>query len=140
MENIMDIKIVDKQCKISPNNSLRYYLEITLSDYVDDLWQKSYEKALHSDGIGFFTSFHANDAPVVNKIQFAGNKIITPDFPKIAKNDVPEFIHQLEKFIALANKIYMSQQTHAQQKKELEEMKQQEQIKKLEEMNKDLNS
>lgn len=140
MENIMDIKIVDKQYKLNPYNNLRYYLEITLSDYVDNLWQESYQAALHSNGLDSITSLRISDAPVVNKIQFAGNKIITPDFPEFAKNDVPEFIHELEKIIALANAIYRSKQKLAHQKKELEEMKQQEQIKKLEEMNKDLNS
>lgn len=138
MENIMDIKIIDRQFKVSPYNNLRYYLEVTLSDYVDYLWQEAYQEALHS--VGQITSWRGSGAPVVDRISFEGNKIITHDFPEFAQNEVPDFIKELEKIIAMANMIYVSKQTLIRQKQEQEEKEKQERLKKLEEMNKKLNS
>ncbi len=132
----MNIRIIDKQIKESNGNG-RYYLELTLSEDADYLWQQSFQEALKTEMI---TSMRGSGAPVVSKLSFDDDKIITPSFPEYAQNDLPDFIKELEHFISIANSIYDAKQVRIHQKQEQEEKEKQERLKKLEEMNKKLNS
>lgn len=132
----MNISIIDKQIKESNGNG-RYYLEITLSENADYLWQQSFQEAIKTE---IFTSVRGSGAPVVTNLNFDDDKIITPSFPEYAQNDLPDFIKELEHFISIANSIYESKQVRIRQKQEREEKDKQDRIRKLEEMNKKLNS
>lgn len=132
----MDIHIIKKEIKEFDVRG-RYYLELTLSEDVDYLWQKSFEEARTSE---MFTSMRSSGAPVITNLEFEGDKIITKSFSEYAQVDLPEFIKELEHFIEIANKIYNSKQIRIQQRENQEERERLERIKKLEEMNKKLNS
>jgi len=132
----MKINIIDKQIKQYYDN-IRYYLELTLSEDTDYIWQQSFNEALTTN---MYTSMRGSGAPVVTKIEIVDNKITTPPFSEYAQSDLPEFIKELEHFIEIANKIYITKQVKIQQQQNREEKEQQERIKKLEEMNRKLNS
>lgn len=131
----MNIHIVNKQVKESNSNG-RYYLEITLSECTDYLWQQSFKEAIGTEKI---TCSRSTGAPVVSNLYFEYDKIITPSFPEYAQNDLPEFIKELEHFIPIANSIYNFKQACIRQKQEQAEKEKQERLKKLEEMNKKIN-
>lgn len=130
----MQIKIVNKEIK--QYNEYRYYLEITLSNCIDVLWEESYDEALKTKS---FISMRSSGAPVVNNIKFIENKIITNNFPEYAEIDLKEFINELENFIEITNTIYQSKQTLINQQKQKEIEEEQTRIEKLKEMNKRLN-
>lgn len=132
----MEIQIIDQQV-IRNSDKCRYYLELTLSEYVDSMWQESYNEALKREA---FTSLYGSGAPVVNKIYFNGNKIITREFPEFAIEDAKTFITELKKFITIANSIYNTKLTLIQQEQELKVKEQEDRKKKIEELNKKLNS
>lgn len=130
----MSVKIVRKEYK---KNGYRYYLEITLSEYVNSEWEHAYQEALSQ---AQFTVLNLSGGPTLDKLTFIGNVIQTKDFPEFAMSDVPDFLKDLEVRIEMANKIYDSKVAYRKQLEEAKRRQEQEEQAKLSELNKKLNS
>ena len=131
------MSIIITQTKIKEYDINRYYLEITLSEMTNPIWEQSFKEALNTEKI---TSMRGSGAPVVNKLEFHGDKIITQPFAEYAKNDLPAFLNELKHFIDVANKLYNNKLTVAKQREVQEEREKQERAAKLDELNKWLDS
>ena len=130
----MSVKIVGKEYK---KNGYCFYLEITLSEYVNSEWERVYQEALSQAQC---TVLNSSGGPTLDKLTFKNNVIRTKDFPEFAMSDVPDFLKDLEVCIEMANKIYDSKVVYRKQLEEAERQREQERKAKLAELNKKLNS
>lgn len=128
------ISIINKEIK---EENGKYYLEITLSEYVNDIWKNSYLKSLSTKG---YTSMYGSGAPTVDKVEIYGNTIRTKTFSKNAKNDVKAFIGELESFIDITDKIYNAELTLIKEQEEENRRKQEEKEKVLKDFNDFINN
>ena len=128
------ISIINKEVK---EKNGRYYLVITLSESVNELWKASYQKALTTK---VFTTLLSTGAPTVDKVNFYGNVLETNSFPICAMSDAKKFLEELSSFINIANGIYQSELILIKQKQEADKKKQEESARNLKSLNDFLNN
>lgn len=129
------ISIIKKEVK--PEN-LRFYLEFTLSESIDNLWIECYNKALFS--VGTITTVFGTGAPTVDKVKFNYNKATTKSFPEYAKIDLKQFISEFESVVDVANRLYESEKTIIKQQQEMKLKQQEENQKELNSLNDFINN
>lgn len=130
----MTVKIVGKEVK---ENQWGYYLEISLSEYVNREWESAYQEALMQEQ---YVSMRGSGCPTINKLIFEGDIIRTNNFQECAMPDIPAFLKELEARIEISNRIYNSKVTYRKQQEEAERRLEQNKKAKLAELNKKLNS
>ena len=128
------ISIINKEVK---EQNGCYYLLITLSECVNELWEASYQKALTTK---VFTTWTSTGAPTVDKVRFYANTVETNSFPQFAMAEAKQFLEEFSSFINIANDIYQSELLLVKQKQEEEKKKQEERAKVLKSMNDFLNN
>lgn len=112
----------------------QYYLEISLSEDVDSIWEQCFREVQNEHSFPRRTT----GAPNIIDLELRGNIIITLPFPKRVENEVKDFLKEFDQFIKAIDNRYKIKLQQLKQKKIQEEKKKHEDDAKLEELSKKL--